>query len=255
MNFTSVFEELSGLYEDKVKEAAVEPAFDEVTEDSATTEEPKQVILECSKCGALAIKDEADVVVDADTDLANVDEACQYCEEAEGYKIVGVVAPYESSSEEEAVEDDEIVEESLPADVNSNTNNPEDADNASTTSQGDDDLGEGIFGFGKKKKQATQAKAGASSNKEPAKVTYSIYNEHGTKQFSHTFTELPNKQSALDQLGHLLKNSYPGLWNQMRANKSKWQYEKHSVPKQYNDTDNRYNYYLNELHFDGFMGF
>jgi hypothetical protein len=85
-------------------EAAVEeiPAEEPVAED-----EPRQVICECDKCGALVIKDEADVVVDEETDLVNVEEECKFCEEAKGFKIVGSVVPYEAAEEapiEEAFE-------------------------------------------------------------------------------------------------------------------------------------------------------
>jgi hypothetical protein len=143
-NFTSVFEELSKLYEEEVREEAVaeekakeacneeltEAADDEIpvdevpadevpAEEPAVEEEPRQVICECDKCGALVIKDEADIVVDEETDLVNVEEECQFCEEAKGYKIVGVVAPYEAVEEEAAdaeevpVEDEAPVEESV----------------------------------------------------------------------------------------------------------------------------------------------
>lgn len=104
MNFTSVFEELNSLYEDKVDETPVEEVADDVIADEPADEEPKQVVLECSKCGALVIKDEIDVAVDAETDLANADEACQYCEETEGYKIVGAVVPYAVENAEEPAE-------------------------------------------------------------------------------------------------------------------------------------------------------
>ena len=161
MNFNSVFEELSSLYEEKVveevkpaeedeeakveegcsdeaesceeacskslKEAADEDEIEIVNDEVATeeaeeidfAEEPvepiaRQLILECSKCGAIVIKDEADVVVDEESDLVNIEEECQYCEETEGYKIIGVVAPYEvaeDSVEEETVDAEEVVEE------------------------------------------------------------------------------------------------------------------------------------------------
>ena len=90
-------------------------AADEVADEAA--DEPKQVIVECDKCGALAIVDEADIVIDEKTDLVNVDEACKFCEEAAGYKIIGVLAPYEAAEEIEIVDDDiaedEIIEEGL----------------------------------------------------------------------------------------------------------------------------------------------
>lgn len=94
----------------------------EATEDEISTEEspveelvieeePRQIICECDKCGALVIKDEAEIVVDEETDLVNVEEECKFCEEAKGFKIIGTVAPYEPIIEEESVE--EVVEESL----------------------------------------------------------------------------------------------------------------------------------------------
>lgn len=155
-NFISTFDELNKLYEEapkvvsKVKkhEEAKEPieeacAKEELTEaadneeieivdDEAPVEEiaeeepvgadePRQVIMECSKCGALVIKDEADVVADEESDLVNIEDECQYCEEAEGYKIIGSVMPFEESVEEPVVEEepveeaieDEVVEEGL----------------------------------------------------------------------------------------------------------------------------------------------
>lgn len=89
---------------DEDVEIVDEESAEEASEDSAGeiefTEEPvevlpRQLILECSKCGAIIIKDEADVVIDEESDLANIKDTCEYCEEAEGYKIIGVVAPYE----------------------------------------------------------------------------------------------------------------------------------------------------------------
>ena len=135
-NFISTFDELNKLYEEvdvkKVEEAckeelaeAAEAAEDEVAEEEAPVEEPvadepRQVICECDKCGALVIKDEADIVIDEESDLINVEDECQFCEEAKGFKIIGVVAPYEvvegapvDEAPEEPVEDEEIFEESV----------------------------------------------------------------------------------------------------------------------------------------------
>lgn len=142
MNFQTILEELDRIYEElpaeeitKKTDEVTEPYVEALTEDSedevliddepivddeaaeeAPAEEiaeeaPKQVVLECSKCGGLVIKDEADVKVDEETDLANIEDACQYCEETAGYTIVGTIAPYEAA-DAEAIED-EIVEEGL----------------------------------------------------------------------------------------------------------------------------------------------
>jgi hypothetical protein len=125
MSFINVFEELNKLYESEELETEVDEVTEEFTTedkteekplieviedddaqaeeaeeidevDESTYEEARQVVLECANCGAVVLKTEADVAVDEDSDLANVGEACQYCEETEGYKILGVVAPYET---------------------------------------------------------------------------------------------------------------------------------------------------------------
>jgi hypothetical protein len=147
-NFASIFEELSKLYEEEetpkveqeevveesCQEALTEAAEDEIeivddeipegeipeeeapVEEPVAEEEPRQLILECDNCGALIIKDEANVVTDEETGLANVEDACEYCEEAKGHKIVGVVIPYEVA--EEVTEEEVPVEESVePAPV------------------------------------------------------------------------------------------------------------------------------------------
>ncbi len=98
-----------------VEEESAEEVSEESDEEIEFAEEPvepiaRQLILECSKCGAIVIKDEADVAVDEESDLVNIEDECQYCEETEGYKIIGVVAPYEVSVEEEAAEIEEVEE-------------------------------------------------------------------------------------------------------------------------------------------------
>ena len=144
-NFVSVFEELSKLYEEDIVENVQEELTEEVVEEACAKEElteaaedeeieivddeptdvvpveepveelvvddePKQVVIECSKCGALLIKDEADIVAGEEADLVNVEDECQFCEEANGYKIVGTLLPYEAVEDEEPI--DEVVEES-----------------------------------------------------------------------------------------------------------------------------------------------
>lgn len=139
--FMSVFEDLNAIYdeglESEVKEelteevmsepASVEteakPAEEALTEDSEEipadeeTEEPRQLILECDKCGALVIKAETDVAIDEATDLVNVEETCQYCEETAGYKIIGIVAPFETAEDvsEEAPEEAPEIEQEADA--------------------------------------------------------------------------------------------------------------------------------------------
>lgn len=119
----------------EVKESLTEDTDEEVIEDEATIDDTveeeseetdeevnKPIVLECSKCGALFIKDESEVNVDEESGLANVGEECSYCEESEGFKAIGTFEPYvvETAEEEAPVEDaeaevveDEIIEEGI----------------------------------------------------------------------------------------------------------------------------------------------
>lgn len=134
MNFQTIIEELDKLYEEEPKkvteeeiteedfesEALVEAAEDEeiliddepITDDEEAevseeteaeledTEETTEVqaVLECAKCGALMLKSEAEVENSEDSDLVNIEEACQYCEESAGYKILGNLTPVENEA-------------------------------------------------------------------------------------------------------------------------------------------------------------
>lgn len=107
----------------------------------ATTEEELQdsyigkVILDCSICQSKIYKDASEIIVSEDGDLVNVGDECPYCQSADGYKIIGEVAPYsktevdvevtskEDGSEEATVdlttdEEDDKKEESLKEDIN-----------------------------------------------------------------------------------------------------------------------------------------
>jgi hypothetical protein len=89
---------VSGLKEDADEDEEVMIDDEPIIDDEAGNddEEPvkKQVVIECANCGALVIKTESELAFDEDADLVNVDEACQYCEAKEGYKVIGAVEPY-----------------------------------------------------------------------------------------------------------------------------------------------------------------
>lgn len=118
-NFNSIFEELNKLYEEdnqkakdngknasepnkaKPEQPEKDPMHEAAEEEIAVEEVPEEVeaaaqlVLECAKCGAITIKPEAEVVVDEETGIANVEETCQYCEAEEGHKVIGTFTPYE----------------------------------------------------------------------------------------------------------------------------------------------------------------
>jgi len=108
-------EALTEAAEDEVVEEEI-PVDEEPVEEPAAGDEPRQLICECDKCGALVIKAESDIIVDEESNLVNVEDECQFCEEANGYKIIGVMMPYEVAEEapvEETLAEDEFVEESI----------------------------------------------------------------------------------------------------------------------------------------------
>ena len=151
MNFFTVLEELDRIYEaddkqevevfaeepeDAVDEAdaqaqpEAEAIADEVPADEDEAE-PSQLVLKCENCGALAIKAEADVEIDEKTDLANVTESCAFCEEADGYEVIGTFAPYdyvEIVDDEDNDDDDNNVNESVEDAAKGDTDVKDDKD-------------------------------------------------------------------------------------------------------------------------------
>ena len=152
MSFQSFLEELDRLYEEdttKAEDVVEEETIDEVTEDPEVeiyddadddiieieddTEDEEQapadaqLVLECSNCGAIIIKAEVDVKVDSETDLANIEDECKYCEEADGYKIIGTFSP---CAQDVSDDEDEVAEEGI-SDV--------DAPSADTKANNDDE--------------------------------------------------------------------------------------------------------------------
>lgn len=122
MTFQTVLEELNHLYEETIESKEV--LHEDSTDDDEAIEieddaENSRIVIECTKCGALAIKDSADIVIDEASDLVNVDDSCQYCEEAAGFAIIGAVVPYapfEEAVDEETTEE-EVVEEAVTEDA------------------------------------------------------------------------------------------------------------------------------------------
>lgn len=96
--------------EEPVEDTPAEAAA--VTEDPIKEEEIRQLVIECDKCGALAVMPEDKVVFDEESDLVNPEVECQFCEETAGYKVIGVMMPYE---EEVEVVDDPAPEVVEPA--------------------------------------------------------------------------------------------------------------------------------------------
>lgn len=76
----------------------------ETAEDTQGKDYNGEVILKCDICGGLITKAPEDVVIDEETQKANVEEECPYCFNAGGYDIVGEVKVPETLEYEEVDE-------------------------------------------------------------------------------------------------------------------------------------------------------
>ena len=111
-NISNAFKELDLLTEDtfKADDAGIDKLrdfmdgdqVDEITiidPEADTFDDVKEsyigkVILNCGVCQSKFYKDKEDIVIDEETQLANVGEECPYCTSADGFEIVGQVAEY-----------------------------------------------------------------------------------------------------------------------------------------------------------------
>ena len=87
------------------------PAQDVIDPEAETEDELQdtyigKVILHCPVCNSLIYKDLEDIVKDDLDDVVNIGEECPYCYTSEGFKVIGIVSPFEETSEEEEQEDE-----------------------------------------------------------------------------------------------------------------------------------------------------
>lgn len=97
--------------DDLVDEITVYDIDAEDTEDLEDSYVGK-VIVDCNVCHSKIYKDKSDVVIDEETQNANIDEECPYCYSTDGFKVIGEVAPMSTETEEKVEVEDEL-EESL----------------------------------------------------------------------------------------------------------------------------------------------
>lgn len=123
-NISNAFKELDLLTEDtfKVNDAGIDKLrdfmdgdqVDEITiidPEAETFDDVKEsyigkIILNCGVCQSKFYKDKEDIVIDEETQLANVGEECPYCTSADGFEIVGQVAEYCPDCDEDEDYDD-----------------------------------------------------------------------------------------------------------------------------------------------------
>lgn len=94
-----------------------------IIDDEAETEEDLQdnyigkVILNCNVCNSKIYKDPEEVTFDDETGFVNVDMECPFCYSTDGFKLIGEVAPYVQSEEDEISSDSEEIEDEDEDDV------------------------------------------------------------------------------------------------------------------------------------------
>ena len=71
------------------------------TEDELQDTYIGKVILHCPVCNSMIYKDLEDIVKDDVEELVNIGEECPYCYTSEGFKVIGIVSPFEEEQEEE----------------------------------------------------------------------------------------------------------------------------------------------------------
>ena len=84
-----------------------------------------KVVLDCSVCHSKIYKDPSEIVIDEVEELANVGEECPYCYTADGFKVLGQIAPF---SDDVQPTEDEVSEEEADDVVEDDTDDDEDDD-------------------------------------------------------------------------------------------------------------------------------
>lgn len=86
--------------------------MDAETEDDIEDSYIGKVIIDCNVCHSKIYKDKDEVVIDDETNNANVDMECPYCYSTDGFKVIGEVAPMTTETEEKVEDDIETHEDS-----------------------------------------------------------------------------------------------------------------------------------------------
>lgn len=88
------------------------PAQDVIDPEAETEDELQdtyigKVILHCPVCNSMVYKNLEDIVKDDVEELVNVGEECPYCYTSEGFKVIGIVSPFEGTEDKEDEQEDE----------------------------------------------------------------------------------------------------------------------------------------------------
>ena len=111
-------DELSYFVSDDIDEIPEETIIDPEAheEDELQDHYIGKVVMECQCCHSRMYKDPAEVVIDDDSGLANIEEECPICGNTCGYTVIGEIKPFDGAPEvnddiepeEEPVEEEDI---------------------------------------------------------------------------------------------------------------------------------------------------
>lgn len=111
-------DELSYFVSDDIDEIPEETIIDPEAheEDELQDHYIGKVVMECQCCHSRMYKDPAEVVIDDDSGLANIEEECPICGNTCGYTVIGEIKPFDGTPEvkddiepeEEPVEEEDI---------------------------------------------------------------------------------------------------------------------------------------------------
>lgn len=116
--------------DDREEEIIIDPLASE--EEDLQDDYIGKVVLQCEICQSMIYKDPSEVVIDDELELANVEEACPFCQSEDGFKVIGEIKPFgeeEKEEEHEEEKEEEHTEDEEPV-VDSEEESEEEAEDA-----------------------------------------------------------------------------------------------------------------------------
>lgn len=194
-------------------DAPVDASIDIIDPDASSEDELSdsyvgKVVLDCSVCHSKIYKDPSEVVIDEVEGLANVGEECPYCYTADGFKVLGQIAPF---SDDIQPTEDEVSEEEADDIVDD---------------IGDDEDGAFLEALSEKLSQMNEAEM-SDEDRRDNQILRSIYNK---TQRRANAALTPEEQAVLDKYG-LVRSS--GNKDIMKPGKDAFHASSVTSPPQY----------------------
>ena len=167
-------------------DAPVDASIDIIDPDANSEDELSdsyvgKVVLDCSVCHSKIYKDPSEIVIDEVEELANVGEECPYCYTADGFKVLGQIAPF---SDDVKPTEDEVSEE--------------EADDVVEDDKDDDEDDDFLEALSEKLSQMNEAEM-SDEDKRDNQILRTIYNK---TQRRANAALTPEEQAVLDKYLH-----------------------------------------------------